>query len=45
MVRGKQIKVSDTMIVEVSGLPLDGPVWAKKRLKLHEAIEAFKDEG
>ena len=45
MVRGRQISVSDVVIEEVSRLPAEGPVWAGKRLKLHDAIEAFRDEG
>lgn len=45
VVRGRQITVSDALIAEVSGLLAKGPVWARKRLKMHDAIEAFKDEG
>lgn len=45
MVRSRQITVSDTVIAEVFGLLTKGPVWAGKWLKLHDAIEAFKDEG
>lgn len=45
MVRGRQITVSDAMIAEVSGLPVEGPIWANKRLKLQGAIAVFKDEG
>jgi len=44
-VRGIQITVTDVVIVEVSGLPAEGPVWADKRLKLHDAMENFRDEG
>lgn len=45
MVRGRKITVSDVVIVEVYGLSAEGPIWANKRLKLHAAIKAFKDEG
>jgi len=45
MVRGRKITVLDAVIAEVSGLPAEGPVWAGNRLKFHDAIEAFRDEG
>lgn len=45
MVRGRQVTVTDAVIAEVSGLPTEGPGWAGKRLKLHDAIKAFRDEG
>ena len=45
MVRGIQITVIDVVIAEVFGLLVEGPVWAGKRLKLHDTIEAFRDEG
>lgn len=34
MIRGRKITVSDAVIAEVSGLPVEGPVWATERLKL-----------
>lgn len=45
MVKGRQITVTDVVIAEVSGLPAEGLVWASKRLKLHDAMEAFRDKG
>ena len=45
LVRGRQIPVTDVVIAEVFGLPTEGPVWASKWLKLHDVIEAFRDEG
>ena len=45
MVRGRQITVSNAVIVEISGLPTKGPVWVTNILKLHDAIETFMDEG
>lgn len=45
MVRGRQITVLDAVIAEVSGLLAEGLIWAGKPLKLHDAIEAFRDEG
>ena len=45
MLRGRQITVSDAVIVEVFGLPAEGPVWTNKWLKLQDAIEIFKEEG
>jgi len=32
------------VITKVSGLLAEGLVWANQHLKLHDAIEAFKDE-
>jgi len=45
MVRGIQIIVTDILIEKVSGLPAKGLLWVGKRLKLHDTIEAFRDEG
>ena len=45
MVRGRQITVSDTEIVEAFGLPVEGPVWVDKGLKLCNAMEIFRGKG
>lgn len=29
----------------MSGLSAEGPVWAGKRLRLHDTMEVFRDEG
>lgn len=45
LVRGRQITIIDAMIGEVFGLLTEGLVWASKKLKLHDTMEAFRDEG
>ena len=42
--RGREITVSDVVIVEVSGLLVEGSVWVHKRLKLHGSMENFRDK-
>ena len=45
MVRGRKITVTDVVIVEVSGLPVVGPVWTQKKVRLQDAITISKDKG
>lgn len=45
MVKGRQITIIDVVIVKVSGLPVEGPAWADKRLMLHNTMEIFRDKG
>lgn len=45
LVRSKKITVTDVVIEKVSGLLAEGPIWVGKRLKLHDVMEVFRDEG
>lgn len=45
MVRGRQITVTYAVIAEVSGLPVVGPVWTQKKVRLQDTITIFQDEG
>ena len=45
MVRGRQIVVSDEIIVEVSSIPAQGTIWTQKKIRIREAINFFQDHG
>lgn len=45
IVRGRQITMIDTIIVEVSRLPAVGPLWTHKKVRLQDAMATFQDEG
>lgn len=36
---------TDTVIAEVSGLLVVGPIWTHKKLRLEDTITVFRDEG
>lgn len=45
IVRGKRITITDAIIAEVSGLPVVGPTWTHKKLRIQETMAIFQDEG
>ena len=45
IVRGRQITLSDEIIAEVSGIPVQGTIWMQKNLRLREAMKIFQDDG
>jgi len=42
MVRGKNIMVSEEIIAEVTGIPVEGTRWTDKHVLLQEAVTIFK---
>jgi len=42
-VRGRRITISDVVIAEVSGLPIEGTIWPKKHVMLQDAVDIFRD--
>lgn len=45
IVRGGQIIVTNTVIAKVSRLPVVGPVWTHKKVRIQDAMAIFRDEG
>ena len=45
MVKGRQIVVSDEIIIEVSGIPAQGTIWTQKKIRIREAMKIFQDDG
>ena len=44
IVRGRNIAVSDEIIAEVSGIPVQGTTWTQKKIRIHEAMKIFQDD-
>ena len=45
MVKGRIITITDVVIAEVSGLPMEETIWSQKHVLLQDVVENFKDEG
>ena len=37
--------MSDEIIAEVSSIPAQGTIWTQKKIRIHEAIKIFQDDG
>lgn len=42
IVKGRTITVTEAILVEVTGLPIEGIIWVEKHMVFHEVVELFR---